>query len=253
MVQLILIRSGSTDYDLQYRIQGTLDIPLSEAGQKEAAQAIDGLRPYVPKALYCCPGRSSQETAAIIGKALRLKPKSLDRLQNINLGLWQGMLVDEVRRKQPKVYKQWQEHPETVHPPDGETLAAVVERVDEALEKLARKHRNGVAAIIVPEPLASIVRHRIEGKGLDDLWTAANGCGRVDLLQLEAGFSTGASAASTPAASTPINGSQKGTAAPNNEATAKGENGKADDPSPQPPAPHSRSRIVYRGVVVEGR
>lgn len=248
MVQLILIRPGSTDYDLQSRIQGILDIPLCDAGQKEAAQAVDGLRPYLPKHLYCCPGSSSQETAAIIGKALGLKPKTLDRLQNVNLGLWQGMMVDEVRRKQPKVYKQWQEHPETVHPPEGETLAAVTERVDEALEKLARKHRNGVAIIIAPEPLASIISQRVKGTELDDLWTASNGCGRVDVLQLEPGFSKPSAVVSAP-----INGTQNGNAKPNSDAGEKNENGKADDPSVQPPAPHIRSRIVYRGVVVEGK
>ena len=41
----------------------------------------------------------------------------------MNHGLWQGMIIDEVKRKQPKVYKQWQEHPENVCPPEGEMLA----------------------------------------------------------------------------------------------------------------------------------
>ncbi len=43
-------------------------------------------------------------------------------MQNLNLGLWQGMQVAEVRHKQPKVYRQWQEQPENVCPPDGEMI-----------------------------------------------------------------------------------------------------------------------------------
>src|SRR5262245_16633960 len=123
MVQLILIRPGSTDYDQQSRIQGTLDIPLSEAGRKEASQAAEKLQPFQLAALYCAPCSSAEQTAAVIAEKLELKAKTIERLQNVNLGLWQGMLIDEVRRKQPKVYKQWQEHPESVHPPEGEMLA----------------------------------------------------------------------------------------------------------------------------------
>ena len=33
-----------------------------------------------------------------------------------------GMLVEEVKQKQPRVYRQWLEHPETVCPPEGETV-----------------------------------------------------------------------------------------------------------------------------------
>jgi phosphoserine phosphatase len=251
MVQLILIRPGSTDYDLQSRIQGMLDVPLSENGQKDAAAAVGSLRAYLPKAIYACPCGSAQETAAIIGKALRLKPKSVDLLQNINLGLWQGMLVDEVRRKQPKVYKQWQEHPETLQPPDGETLADAVARIDEALEKLARKHKNATVALVVPEPLASIVRQRIDKKEYGDLWKAPNGCGHIDVLQVEPGFSE--TPHSQPSASPAPAASGSATVGPNGEANNSSTNGKSPNPSDPVTPPATKSRIVYRGVVVEGR
>src|SRR5688572_13413557 len=123
MVHLVLIRPGSTDYDLQGRIQGTLDIPLSEQGRQEADQAVEKLRDRSLKTLYCAPCQSAAETARIIGQALRIKVKPLDFLRNLNQGLWQGMLVDEVKLKQPKVYREWKEHPENVCPPDGEMLS----------------------------------------------------------------------------------------------------------------------------------
>ena len=41
MVQIALVRPGSTDYDIQGRIQGNLDIPLNEMGRKQAASAVD--------------------------------------------------------------------------------------------------------------------------------------------------------------------------------------------------------------------
>jgi probable phosphoglycerate mutase len=185
MVQIILLRPGCTDYDHQARIQGVLDIPLSEVGKQEVAKTAEKLQPYIPTALYCSPCRSAEETAAIIGQKLELKPKSIDRLQNVNLGLWQGMLVEEVRHKQPKVYKQWQEHPETIQPPEGEMLATALQRAAEALEKLARKHRSGTIALVIPEPLASLIQHRIQGTQWSDLWQAANDCSRIEAMTLD--------------------------------------------------------------------
>jgi broad specificity phosphatase PhoE len=228
MVQLILIRPGSTDYDQQSRIQGTLDIPLNDAGRKEAAQGAEAVRPYLPKALYCSPGSAAEETASLLGEALNLKPKTLDQLQNVNLGLWQGLLVEEVRRKQPKVYKQWQDHPETVHPPEGETLAQVNARAEEVLTKLARKHRAGTIALVAAEPLASVIRQRIEGSEIGDLWRAANGCDHFDILTLEAGLPAKAAVASQ-------NGAPNGAVKP---ASLQESNGHA--------------KIGYRGVPVEG-
>ena len=39
------------------------------------------------------------------------------------------MLVSDVKRKQPRVYKRWQEQPESVCPPEGEMLGEADERV----------------------------------------------------------------------------------------------------------------------------
>jgi phosphoserine phosphatase len=186
MVQIVLIRPGSTDYDLQGRIQGTLDVPLSDQGRDEVSQAIDGLRGRSLTAIYCAPCEAAQETAEILGQALAVKVKPLENLRNLDQGLWQGMLVDEVRVKQPKVYRQWQEHPENVCPPEGEMLAEAAERIDDAMEKLVRKHRSGNIGLVVPEPLATLVAKRLSGGDVGDLWKAHNGCNCCQEFDLQA-------------------------------------------------------------------
>jgi phosphoserine phosphatase len=184
MVQIALIRPGTTDYDHQGRIQGRLDIPLNKEGHDQIAVAIECLQSRSLVALYSSMCRAAQETAELIGRGLKLKPKALERLQNLDHGLWQGMCIEEVKRKQPKVYKQWQEHPENVCPPNGEMLSAVIERTGAALDKLLRKHRFGIIGLVAPEPLASVIRSRLQGTDVGDLWKATNGCGRVEILDV---------------------------------------------------------------------
>ena len=122
MSRIVLIRPCSTDFDEQGRIQGTLDIPLNAQGSVSAWQLAADLRPLEISLIYSSPCQAAWQTASAISEALDVKVKKIDSWQNVDHGLWQGMLVDDLRRKHPKVFRQWQEQPECVCPPEGETL-----------------------------------------------------------------------------------------------------------------------------------
>jgi probable phosphoglycerate mutase len=182
MVQILLIRPGTTEYDQQGRVQGTLDIPLCEDGRQEVEKMVEELRGKQIDAIYTSPCQSASQTAEALATVFAVKTKAIDKLQNLDQGLWQGMLVSEVKTKQPKVYRQWQEQPETVCPPQGETLGAAHQRVQVALAKLLKKHReDAVVAIVAPEPLASVIRHAL-GQDWGDLWQCAKGCARWEVF-----------------------------------------------------------------------
>jgi probable phosphoglycerate mutase len=182
MPHFVLIRPGSTDYDQQGRIQGTLDIPLDSQGAEQVQQAIEALRPLGITAIYRAPCQSAEQTASALGAALDVKIKELDALRNIDLGLWQGMLVEDVKRKQPKVFRQWREQPETVCPPEGERFAAAQVRVEAALTKLLKKHKEGTVALVIPEPVASVVRGILSHTEIGDFWKNGAFCGKWEVI-----------------------------------------------------------------------
>jgi broad specificity phosphatase PhoE len=185
MFQLVLIRPGSTDYDVQERILGSLDIPLNERGMAEVAQTVEQLRDKGMELIFAPVSQPSLQTAEVIAKALDIKRKKIDRLENLNMGLWQGMLVEDVRHKQPKVYRQWQEQPEIVCPPEGEMLGQADERVRDAMVKLLKRRKEGVIGLVLPEPLLSLARRFITHEPLGDLWKAPNGHGRFEILNVD--------------------------------------------------------------------
>src|SRR5215475_14486972 len=100
MVQLLLIRPGITEYDQQGRVQGTLNIPLCEDGRQEVDAMVDELRGKEIAAIYSGPSQSAEQTAESLGHALDLKVKTIEDLENLDHGLWQGMLVADVKAKQ---------------------------------------------------------------------------------------------------------------------------------------------------------
>ena len=185
MVRIILIRPGSCDFDDQRRIQGTLDIPLNEQGDLEVANLISELRGYDIEALYCSDCQTAWQTGEAIGEALAVKLKKLDNMHNLDHGLWQGMRVDELKQKHPRLYKLWQESPETVCPPSGETVQSAQQRVQNTLKKMIKKHKRGTIGIIVPEPLGRLVRSHLNHTKLGDLWTASEEHGRWEIIDVE--------------------------------------------------------------------
>jgi len=157
MLKILLIRPGTTEFDQQGRILGTLDVPLSAEGNDQVAEVVQQLSDQSLDAIYTSPSESSAQTARRVADGLAVKHKTIDQLRNVNHGLWQGLLVDEVKRKQPKVFRQWQDHPDTVCPPQGEMLPDARSRIESALAKLFKKHKRGVVGIVAPEPLASLI------------------------------------------------------------------------------------------------
>jgi len=170
MLRIVLVRPGCTDFDQQGRIKGTLDIPLSQDGSRQAAATADQLAEFTIDTVYSAPCRSAQQTAQAVAASGRLKVKVVDDLHNVDHGLWHGKRIDEVKQTLPRVYRQGQENAESICPPQGEPIAAGRERVRRALSRVLKKHREGVICLVVPEPMASVVDSELTHSDLTDLW-----------------------------------------------------------------------------------
>ncbi|HEX8201736.1 MAG TPA: histidine phosphatase family protein [Isosphaeraceae bacterium] len=157
MTQVVLIRPGATVYDEQNRIQGVLDIPLSDRGRAEVAALSERLAGADWAALYCGPGESVVRTAEAVGRAVGLRPRRIDELRNLDQGLWQGLQIDEVKRRNLRLFRQWLDDPRTVCPPQGEPVEDALERIKIVLRPLIRRHRDEAIGLVVAEPIAQLI------------------------------------------------------------------------------------------------
>ena len=57
MLKIVLIRPGSTDFDVEGRIRGTLDVPLNRHGTEQVARTIDELSCWQFDAIFTSPVR----------------------------------------------------------------------------------------------------------------------------------------------------------------------------------------------------
>ena len=161
-LQIVLVKPGATEFDAQGRIVGTLDVPLSDSGIDQARSAAAELSNLDITAVYSGPCLAAQQTAVEITAHSRVRPRVEAKLKNVDMGLWQGRELEELKCNQPRFVRQWQDNPEQICPPEGETLMDVRPRVDAFLKRISRKHKSGVVVVVVADPLASVIAARID-------------------------------------------------------------------------------------------
>ncbi|WP_437187752.1 histidine phosphatase family protein [Planctomicrobium sp. SH668] len=156
-----VVRPGATDFDVQDRIQGALDLPLNACGLAQVEELVEKLRNERLDVIYTSPSEPSLSSAQMLGKGLGVVVKVLDGLANVDLGLWQGLARNEIRHKQPRVFRQWEEAPESVCPPCGEPPEELIARIEKSLRKPVRK--GGSFAIVASDPVAGLVLRALRG------------------------------------------------------------------------------------------
>lgn len=183
--RVLLIRPGATEFDEQGRIKGSLDMPLSEQGRRQANALAEQLAGVQLQSIYTSPCESARQTAKRLATGRDVRIKVMDSFRNIDHGLWHGKLIEEVRRNQPKVYRRGQETPDDVCPPGGESIRDAKARVLKTLKKVVRKGREGSIALIIPDPLATVVQSVLSGERLHDLWRSETDTGQWQAIEFE--------------------------------------------------------------------
>lgn len=147
-MRLIFVRHGETGGNPSARLQGRTDLSLSKIGRAQARAAGQALKVNALGRLVASDMKRARETADIIaGCQATPVPVVLDsRLREVDLGLWEGMTLDEVRRTSPGELEHWLGNPQAT-PPDGEPFADAGGRVSRFVTELLSSRVDTVAIV----------------------------------------------------------------------------------------------------------
>ena len=145
---LYLIRHGQTQWNLERRMQGRLDSPLTETGIKQAHKHGSLLKVIADiGALYVSPSGRTRETAYVVNSYVHAPVAYADALLERDLGEWSGMTMDEISETYPSAHKARQDDPYHFRPPGGENLEDMRERVSEFLSGLRESSKDEIAVV----------------------------------------------------------------------------------------------------------
>lgn len=173
VTRLYLIKTGQTVWERQGRMDSSAGEPLTELGRREVTEVLPELADSHIKAVYAGIGEAEIETVRMIADHLGVKVHRTRDLRELDYGLWQGLMTEEIKRRQPKVYRQWASSPDSVRPPEGETLAEAQKRLVAAAKRIVKRHK-GAAAVVVCRPVAlGVLKCTLADMPLDTLWDNA--------------------------------------------------------------------------------
>ncbi len=174
MMKLYVIRTGQTTWEAEDRFESVAGAPLSEEGKKAIGLAGAEFESLDIKAIYTGGGEAECETADILAKALKLKVRAEEGLHEIDYGLWQGITGAELKRRHPKVHRQWIDSPADVRPSGGETLLEAQERVKAVLKQILKKHKSGAVLFVMRPVVLSLMQCLMTKSDVGSIWDNLN-------------------------------------------------------------------------------
>jgi probable phosphoglycerate mutase len=142
---LYLVRHGESTFNAEGRIQGHLDVPLSELGRRQGRAAADALAALPIEAVYSSPLCRALETAEYIAEKHQLSVLTDPRLMEIHTGVFAGRLRDELAVVYPTELAGWLNGDEDFVIPGGESRRQLAHRGIEVLRAIAAAgHRRAV-------------------------------------------------------------------------------------------------------------
>ncbi|MFD0616104.1 histidine phosphatase family protein [Paenibacillus sp. GCM10027629] len=140
-----LVRHGETIFNVQDRMQGYSDSPLTEKGIKVAENLGRGLKDIPFSAAYSSTSERAVDTADIILDGRNLPLKTDKRLKEMNFGDWEGEFTSDILKQHPDFY----DSPDLLKTVGGESYAELLKRTEAAMNRIVEENKGKSGNILV--------------------------------------------------------------------------------------------------------
>jgi 2,3-bisphosphoglycerate-dependent phosphoglycerate mutase len=183
MTELLFVRHGETDWNVQQRFQGQIDVPLNATGLRqaqalarrltEAARTDTGLEPAPADALLSSDLQRAQQTAAPLAAAWTLPVAAVPALREQAFGVLEGLDFPTVISRHPELFARWREQRADYALPGGESRRQFHTRVLAAVHELATQHSGRRLVVVTHGGVLDILWRSAQGLSLDGPRTCA--------------------------------------------------------------------------------
>jgi probable phosphoglycerate mutase len=163
VTRLLLLRHGATEHSPEHRFSGRNDLPLSAAGEAQAAAAARRLagEPELA-AVVTSPLRRARQTAEIVAGELAVAIEVEDGLAEADFGAFEGLTATEAAERHPAEFALWTASADAA-PPGGEQLSEVARRVRRARDAVIARHADRAVVLVTHvTPIKTLVRLALE-------------------------------------------------------------------------------------------
>jgi probable phosphoglycerate mutase len=156
----LLIRHGETRWNVEGRLQGWRDSPLTATGRSQADTVSERLAGEGAQALVASDLGRARETATPIAARLGLEVVSAPGLRERCYGILEGKTWAEIEREHPEAYMRLNARDQDYVVPEGESGIQFRHRVFAAIDRLAAVHGDARVAVVTHGGVLGLVYRR---------------------------------------------------------------------------------------------
>lgn len=171
MVRLFIARHGETKWNIENRLQGWNDSPLTEKGIRHAELLGKRLKDTHFQSIYVSSSGRALQTARIVLREREQQMIVHDDLREIYLGNWEGKTFSQLEEKYPVQFPAFINRTIHYQPDNGEDFASLQKRVKTAIEQIVSDHHSGNIFIITHSVCIEVLLAHFKKLPLEQLGT----------------------------------------------------------------------------------
>lgn len=149
-VKIYFVRHGETQYNIEKRMQGFCDSPLTDRGIAQAKSVGKGLADIEFKAVYSSESQRVLDTANYAIGHLNLPINSDSRLKEMNFGVLESLLESEITERYGNILERlFTLNDLHMSAPEGESYSQLFTRTTSMINDIVQKHKNEGGNILV--------------------------------------------------------------------------------------------------------
>ena len=145
--------------------------PLTEKGEKEIKEAAKKAKRKKIDLIFYSDLLRTKQTAEIVGKELKIKPKKDKRLREINVGVLNGKPIDEIGRfwdeERSLSILEYYSKRFQIAPPKGETYLDIENRFSDFIKETEKKYKDKNILIVSHQRPLTLLEKTMSGYGLE--------------------------------------------------------------------------------------
>lgn len=166
-----LTRHGQTEWNVEGRMQGWDDSPLTQLGISQTQWLKNRLEKIDIDIIYSSSSGRAYRTAEIINENKGLDIVKHDGLREIKLGEFEGLDQEEIKKVSTEQHFNYWNKPELYKPiGDGETIEELINRIDNVIKEILNDNLGKSILIVTHTVPIKALLCRLDNIDIKDFW-----------------------------------------------------------------------------------
>lgn len=167
---IYLVRHGQTEWNVEHKMQGHQNSPLTDLGVKQAEWLGESIQDEPIDIIYSSSSPRAHKTAELIRGNRDIEIIDTDDFKEISLGIWEGKSQEEVKGNCPEQFHYFWNDPENFHVQGSESFRDVFNRAIRYVQQIINNHEGHSILIVTHTVVVKLIMSYFEGRAMKDIW-----------------------------------------------------------------------------------